>query len=274
MARTVIIDTVTIAHLERMEIVGNVAKIPGGLAAGRLPRDEYDRLNFALTKLGGKWDKKAGGHVFAEDPVELINQVVQFGSLLSTKTPDQRTGFFPTPEPVADDLAELAGISESSVVLEPSAGTGRLIAAALKRGAAFVVAVEWDEKRRNALRAGFAPYIDEGRLMILDEADFLAIAAEMLEKWGFTHVLMNPPFLKVGEGDHLAHVRRAFAVLKPGGVLAAIMPPGFRFRTDKAHSSFKEWVKGLAGQVKDLPADSFAESGTNVATVTLRLVKP
>ncbi|WP_299913266.1 hypothetical protein [uncultured Paracoccus sp.] len=88
-------------------------------------------------------------------------------------------------------------------------------------------------------------------------------------------VLMNPPF----SGTHwMRHVRHAFDFLKPGGTLRAILPASAEVNETQAHEKFRAWAEchgpGWRGLWRDLPPESFAEVGTNIATVILTLHKP
>lgn len=65
----------------------------------------------------------------------------------------------------------------------------------------------------------------------------------------------------------------ALRELKPDGYLVAIMSAGTEFRETKKSITFRELVLSLKGRIEELPAGSFAESGTNVNTVTVRLWK-
>ena len=75
---------------------------------------------------------------------------------------------------------------------------------------------------------------------------------------------MNPPF---ENGQDIDHVRHAFGMLRPGGILVAIMSPGPFFRSDRKAAAFREWFDAMGGERRDLPAGAFRESGTGVATV-------
>jgi hypothetical protein len=64
---------------------------------------------------------------------------------------------------------------------------------------------------------------------------------------------MNPPFAP--NAADIKHVRHALKFLAPGGRLVAIVANGPRQR-EQLMPDASEWI--------DLPAGSFAESGTNV----------
>jgi len=171
---------------------------------------------------------------------------------------------FETPFTLADELAGTLGLRPGHRLLEPSAGRGALIRAALRRCKKIeTVAVEISPKlcaslERQAAKHGFATP---------RQGDFLQIDRDALEP--VDRVLMNPPF-----SEEIAHVRRAMLFLKPGGVLVSVMSAGVKFRKDKATKAFREYVALVGGTITDLPAGSFAAAGTMVATVVVRLVQP
>lgn len=182
-------------------------------------------------------------------------------------TPARDFGYFPTSEEIARALFERVDQSlEGLRILEPSAGKGALAAIAKRKGAR-VECVEIQTGLCAELRAqGFATR----------QADFLTL--DPSEVGQFDGVVMNPPF---DRGRDCDHVRHALQFVKPGGFLIAIMSAGTVFRDDKRTSSLRalveqnkpidsSWRKEF---FRDLPAGSFAHAGTNVNTVTLALRK-
>lgn len=106
---------------------------------------------------------------------------------------------FDTPPPLAAALCELVSPA-GRVVLEPSAGRGNLVAAALDAGAARVIAVELDPVRCAVLRDRFASapvMVIEGSFLDVRLAD-LARAPDV--------VLGNPPYDDGADTDHVAHM--------------------------------------------------------------------
>lgn len=163
-------------------------------------------------------------------------------------------GFFPTPAPIVAQMIKAAEIptGEPVEILEPSAGSGAILDA-LRAAcpAARLSAFERHTSLRDVLqRKGYT----------LAGADFME--AEPVA--GFDRVLMNPPF---ENGQDIDHVRRAFGMLRSGGILVAIMSPGPFFRSDRKAAAFREWFDAMGGERRDLPAGAFRESGTGVATV-------
>lgn len=164
---------------------------------------------------------------------------------------------FPTPRPLAARMIEEAQLRPGDRILEPSAGTGRLLDAALTSewSGGELVAVESNPALAQALLAKYAGAVK------VRHADFLACNGELglVDK-----VLMNPPFS--GQED-IRHVMHAAAFLKPGGRLVAIMSAGVTFRQDKLASGFREFVERRGGTIEPLPPDTFKESGTSVNAV-------
>lgn len=231
-------------------IDGNAVRL-----TGQLDRKLYLRTNEVLEALGGKWNRKAKAHLFDRDATLAIETALLTGEVTTYKD----IGFFPTPEPLAMKLCAMARVEPGMQCLEPSAGTGNIVRALLSFGAK-VTAIERDVHMRKQLMelCSVAPYDD-------------FIECDLPSFMSFDRVVMNPPFLKSGLGDHLDHVRHAFAMLSPGGILVSVLPSGIEFRKDRKHTAFADWYQSLGGVVEKLPPDSFKSSGTSVSTVTLTL---
>lgn len=236
----------------------------------RLDRRVYLRVSEVLEAIGGSWSRKLKGHVFAGDAAELVDAVITSGEVSTAAD----VGHFPTPVTLAAELVEVADVRPGHTALEPSAGTGRIVDALLARGA-LVVAVERDQLRRGDLqlretsetkrdRGLFVPALD-------DFMDYQSNPSDAQVR--FDRVVMNPPFRRVGRGDHIDHVRRAFGLLAPGGVLVSVLPAGVLFRRDRRYTEFRTWC-AHRGSIDALPEGSFRESATNVSTVVTRLWSP
>lgn len=140
-------------------------------------------------------------------------------------------GFFPTPKPLADELVRRANIKPGQSVLEPSAGKGDL-ADAVKtfEPTAQIVTVERLHAARDVLIA--KGYTVAGE-------DFL-----VYNNGGFDRIVMNPPFER---GQDIDHVRHAFNQLKPGGKLVALMSEGVFNRSDRKSTEFQAWLEAVGG---------------------------
>jgi len=163
---------------------------------------------------------------------------------------------FETPETLAETMATLAAVGAGHLVLEPSAGRGR-IARALQATGAEVVCNEAQSTLVNDLRAeGFGT----------TESNFLERQPQPM----FDAVVMNPPFSR---GQDAAHIRHAWEFLKPGGRLVAIASRGVEFRSDRRYVAFRQWLQAVGGTITILPPRTFSESGTNVETVMIHASK-
>lgn len=160
-------------------------------------------------------------------------------------------GFYPTPPAIVEEMLRLADIRPGHYVLEPSAGTGNLADAARDAGA---VVSCWEINHALA-------EILELKNHNVDGHDFMEHA--QLNPYA-DRVLMNPPFEK---GQDMEHARKAFAALKPGGRLVAVMSPGPFFRNDRKATEFRQWFQSYGGRKQDIPAGTFKTSGTSVASV-------
>lgn len=158
---------------------------------------------------------------------------------------------FPTPADLAARMVELADIEPGMRVLEPSAGTGRILEQ-LPEGCE-VVAVE--------INAALGGRLDADRRAVVI-GDFLQCTPETL--WGsFDRIVMNPPF---ANADDIKHIRHALRFLKPGGKLVAICANGPR-----QNAQLRPLVEQHGGEWENLPPDTFAESGTAVNTALFTL---
>ncbi len=251
------------------DVLGVLAKLEyptpsSARIAVRLDRESYLSVGKVLASLGGAWDRRSKAHVFGNgvDARSLVEGATNSG-VVSRKSEDQEFGHFPTPDFLARQLVSLAGVERGDRVLEPSAGDGAIVLA-LQDAGAVVVAVERHPGRRETLLRS----VLKSRDSLAQEDDFLRYRPVPRL---FSRVVMNPPFLCCGDGDHLDHVRYAYSLLEPGGRLVAVMPASVSFRTDRRHAAFRAWYLGV-GSADALPDGSFRESGTDVRVVVLSLV--
>lgn len=168
-------------------------------------------------------------------------------------------GFFPTPPALVQRVIEAAGLYRRPGdprihLLEPSAGTGNIAKAAVE-AAAIVDCIEIQAEHALTLRAS-------GRYRRVTKADFLDVPPAPT----YDRVLMNPPFDRERDIDHVMHALR---FLKPGGVLVAIMSAHTEFAESRKARAFRDHIAKLGGSFMDLPRNSFSASGTNVNTILL-----
>lgn len=240
-AKTVRLDDEVKSVLLRSAIDGCNLTLPG-----QLERGLYQRVAKAIEAAGGKWNRKAQCHIFPNDVCKTMNLTEESVEVVNLKQTYQA---FYTPGPLASKVAKMADLIAGDTILEPSAGNGNLIRAAISQGVfqSDVVAVEIDPEKAKALKY---------RTIC---ADFMTCNGEL---GTFDKILMNPPFTG---GQDIAHIQHAMGMLNPGGKLVAICANGHKQ---------KEILKPLCSHWEDLPAGSFVESGTNVNAALVIIEKP
>ena len=203
----------------------------------QLDRKLYVAVNKALTALNGKWNRKAGAHIFNESPTDVIDNILLTGEYTDQKKEYQ---FFETPIEIAKELVSLAGINGKESVLEPSAGKGRI--------AGLIKDCHCIELN------------DENRKYLFDNK-FNVVGKNFMEFDNRYDVMVaNPPFAKQQD---IHHVNRMIDLANRRVV--SIMSASVTFRTNRLTVEFRERVKGLDGTIEMLPEKSFSESGTGVA---------
>lgn len=214
MPQTIGVDVLDV--LERCTTDGTALRLPDET----LDRKLYVAVNKALEASGGKWDRRTRAHQFEGEAAPVLDQLLTTGEYV-----DERQEFqaFYTPPELAVEVLSLAEISSNHDVLEPSAGGGALAIPAAATGA-NVIAVD--------LRPmPWADSIDNVHPLICDFLDPIGPAP------AYDRVVMNPPFARQAD---MIHVTRAFAFLKPGGLLVAIMSPAWQWRTSKIAQDFRD----------------------------------
>jgi len=192
-----------------------------------------------LVAIGGV--KTGVYYQFDYDPRAAIQHIVVSGCI-----PDQVAHqFYPTPPGLAELLAAMADIGAEHTVLEPSAGQGGLLA--------FLPA----DRTTCVEVAALNVKVLEAKGANVVHTDFLAWSATTPQR--FDRVVMNPPF---SDGRATAHTEAAASLVKPGGVLVAILPSGHATRLTLA--SFDcEYTR---------PIDN-AFPGASVSVVILKAVR-
>jgi predicted RNA methylase len=219
---------------------------------GRLDSGLYKRVDAALTAAGARWDKGRQAHEFPGPAAVAVAGLCALAEVTTARDRKQATQFFPTPDEVVEQLITVAALGPHHQLLEPSAGTGA-IAAAAARIVAAVDCVEADAGYAASIQAG-------GYARAVMVRDFLSLAPEPRHD----RVVMNPPF---AHGADVRHVRHALRFVRPGGRLAAVMSAGVTWHKDKAARAFRGRVEASGGWFDELPAGAFTESGTPAETV-------
>lgn len=219
------------------------------LPQGQLDRDRYMAFDKAIKAMGGKWNRSAQAHIFPKPCAEMIAAALADGEIMDRKKTFEQ--FF-TPDDLAARMASIAMLEPHDIVLEPSAGSGRLIQAAYAQGAS-VIAVEIDPEICAELEIIFDP-----AKVKIECADFMQWVNVDIDP---TAILMNPPFS--GNQD-IKHIRRAWGMLAKGGRLVAIMSSHASFANDRESVEFRQWALSIGAGMAKLPDGAFKESGTMV----------
>lgn len=241
------VDNEVLAVLDRAHTDGNSLFL-----VGQLDRRLYERTNKVLEAAGGKWNRKAKAHIFDGGAADAMEQII----LTSEITVPQDFGFFPTPAPVVERLIELADIAPGMTALEPSAGTGNIVAG-LHAAGAVVDAIELLDKNIAALKT-------QGLATLIGIGDFLETPAQPI----YDRVVMNPPFERQADIKHVLHALR---FLKPDGLLVSVMASSVTFRDNKLTTDFRALIRERGGEIEGLPEGSFKSSGTGVNTVIVTI---
>ncbi len=231
---------------------------------GHLDRKMYEKVNKVLDISGFKWSRKDKCHLAIKGTaVETLAQALDDGEIVD---PKKEWDLFETPVDLADRMARFLDIQPTDQVLEPSAGGGRLVRAALANGATYenMFAIE----AQPGLRKDLCKIC-----RVFDRVDdFLTVNPEENSEYSFDKILLNPPFSGLQD---IAHCRHAYELLKTDGRMVCITGPSWQYRSDKKSVAFKEWSESLpSATVEELPAGTFKDSGTNVRSLLLVIDKP
>jgi SAM-dependent methyltransferase len=213
--------------------------------------------------------KNGNAHlIFDADTLLIINRALAeyYGDVLPDVDGDEAAPqqsrevakdlqFYPTPDKVAERVVGDLHFPKSCRVLEPSCGDGQLLHHIPRHVEHLGIEVH-AERAAKARSYGYSVLT----------ANFLDVPEPRTEAEQFDRVVMNPPFY----GRHyLRHIRHAMRFLKPGGTLTAILPATAQYdhgELPEANDFYNAW--------EDLPAGSFAESGTRVPTGVFTWRKP
>lgn len=158
-------------------------------------------------------------------------------------------GLFPTPPDLARRMAAMLDLAPGARVLEPSAGTGRLLDALIDAHpeAQATAAEQCPRLCRHLFEKYPGTRLWAGDFLTMDYED------------RFAAVLMNPPFRRGSDVRHILHARR---YLEPGGKLVALCYDG---------SAQRRHLQPIADTWEPIPGGAFHESGTDAACVLLTL---
>lgn len=248
-----------------------------GLAEGNLfhikcllDRKEYLAVDEVLKALGGTWSRKQRCHVFPDgfSVDDALADVLATGQVLHLQ---KDLEVYETPTPLAARLVMLANIERDHRCLEPSAGRGRI---------AETMAVACGSKSLVTVVDVHAPFVAGLMRNGFEDAhvaNFLEWPWRHMEgnydteRFMFDRVVMNPPFARQADIDHVTHASR---FLTDYGVLVAVMSGGVAFRENKKTLEFLRRLRQQGNvEVTELPPATFSESGTQVNTIVLTFHK-
>ena len=230
---------------------GNVVYLP----QRQLERADYEAVNKVLSALGGKWNRKAKGHVFDYEPEDALEEVVLSGEYSDVKKEFQ---FFETPKELAQKLCDMAEITSDCSVLEPSVGKGRIADEIIKRNP--------KDLRCYEINKDLEKFLSEKEYSV-NFGDFLTASEEEINA---DRIVMNPPFSKQQDIDH---VYKAFEVLNPDGILVSVMSTSHTYRTNRKSELFRDFLEMTGAEVEILPEGTFKESGTMVRSCVVKIRK-
>jgi len=238
--------------LAECRIEGNTLFLP----PEQLDRATYTKVNKCLEDIGGKWNRKAKGHVFDDDPAEAFENLILTGETEDMKKTFQ---FFPTPRNIAELMCDMAELEDGQWILEPSCGKGDLADVIYERAPQHLYCVELNE--------GMKKYLD-GKPYKTTYADFLHLHSDT--ELPYDRIVMNPPFSRQQDIDHILH---AFDLLKDGGILVSVVSVSPFFRTNKKAVDFRAWLEDCDAEIVDVDKGAFRESGTEVPTKIIKVRK-
>ena len=86
----------------------------------------------------------------------------------------------------------------------------------------------------------------------------------------YDRIIANPPFS--GNQD-IRHVKRMYACLKPGGIVAAITSIHWQMGQEKVCADFRKWLQEVGAHTYEIGEGKFKESGTGVNTIAIVIAK-
>lgn len=246
------------AHLEACRLEENRIFLP----EYQIPPDVFPKVKRAIEGIGGKWKTSEQAYVFKSCPESLLDRIRGGEAIDLERAYRKKTNFFWTPKTVLDVIEEYIFIPRDARFLEPSAGRGAI--ASYFRD--LYTNYEWqldccelDPENRDELQ-------EQGFRLVGE--DFLSMPKP---ERGYHVIVGNPPFSK---GQDVAHFRKMYQMLAPGGRMAVIMSNGWRTSSDPEQKAFREELDYFFHEVVDLPKKAFKESGTSIDTCLVVLDKP
>jgi len=170
-------------------------------------------------------------------------------------------GFFPTPDDVIEKMIELSEIEDNEHILEPSAGIGSIVdVIKVKHHQTNIYCVEIMHSLREILKL-------KGYDLVCDDIFLYEPTGRLFDK-----IIMNPPFEKGQDIDHVMHCFNNF--LKVGGTLVSVMSASIKSNTTRKYYDFRNFISLHGGEIHELEqAFKDAFNSTGVSTVIVKLHK-
>lgn len=231
------------------------------LHLGEMTDEEYDKLKPTIEHLGGHWREKYKCFVFGTDIRTKLEECKKNGITISEKYLwQEKTQFFPTPKSVAERVVELAEIEDGYFVLEPSAGQGGLVDC-IETNNPILCIEPLEENVKVLTQKGYvtAPMTFEQYY-----------AAERKPADAYDRIIMNPPF---SEQRDIKHLMMAYDMLEIGGILVAIISENALYYQTELSKNFNKFLVENNAMIEAVPPRAFAESGTTIETIIVKIVK-
>lgn len=237
--------------------------------------DEYDRLRWVMESYGGRWNERCKGFKFNEFDDEKLKSIkadlsAGFVNLSEEKRTRERDAFFPTPVKVVDKMILTANLKPDSIMLESSAGTGRILDEAKKviNSVDNFVVIEMNGERQRILR-------DKGYKVDFNGTfeDSLKDSETLKKIKNCNKVVINPPFKNDSDVKHLLI---SYMFCADNADVVSILQENSLYYDRQIHRVFKEFLSLIgkdAYEVVSLPAGSFKDELTTVDTVIFHIKK-
>lgn len=216
----------------------------------------YAEVKKWITEAGGKWQGgKTQGFTFDFDATRVASILLK-GERCNLQKDFQ---FFATPDTLADWLVSLSDVKPNYSILEPSAGSGSIIKAIHRVNPDIEVdAFELMPENRQILEK-----LTGVRLIGEDFTQGVPCL--------YNRIFANPPFS--GNQD-IRHVRAMYEALDPNnGEMCVITSQHWCQASERECVDFREWLTEVNAEQHEIPRGAFDESGTNVATMALKITK-
>lgn len=245
--------------IEECSVTENTIK----LGSGTLDRNDYLHIKKIMEANGGKWKGgRISGFVFGSG---AASAATVYESLCSGNIENRKKMFqyYPTPDDIADRMVEKLNIREDNVkagkVLEPSVGRGALIQA-VHRKFPYVVIDAYE------INPDCYQSLEQCGNVCIHKSDFL----ESPDDEYYDYIIANPPFAKNAD---IRHFCKMYSVLKPGGTMCCIVSSHALEVSSSEETEFKTWLYSLSPDIEKLPSGTFKESGTNICSYMITVIK-